>query len=351
MIPRALLALVVESDGASFYAWTVLNSEVVIYSVYLVDSDKPDDTYTGQLVELGVAVRKHQAQGLAVVLCGDLQVQLPPDVPDLTGCRALGRLATPQQVRRVGDLLEFMSTCKLKASSTFPSSMYGDGGHQPLRSELCTFYPYGVRGHLFARQLDYVLTSTGVEASTFVHREPFLQSDHRPLYASARGAMNRIPVVPFVRNRKGWSVDDPLEHRKFRQAAVASVAKASADLDSWQRDLSDAANMVKATTLSQRATQAAKKPAALTTLECSVRACFNPLRRKALVKAVKKHRRAWQGRVALSALDGRKGRSEAARHTLGGEKPPWSQHLGKDERRTEEPANVRTHGARQGQAS
>ena len=72
MVPRGLLSLITETDGGAFFAWAILTTQSVIYSVYLPDSSKSDDLFSDHASVLSASIRLHRARGLKVIVSGDL---------------------------------------------------------------------------------------------------------------------------------------------------------------------------------------------------------------------------------------------------------------------------------------
>ncbi len=118
--------------------------------------------------------------GVAIIVAGDLNVEIPPNIPNISEPFAKGRPHTAEHYQRLDALLAFMRAFRLVASSTFRSS----DACVCRGAALTTWFAWGDRAKRTGKQLDYVLASASTVANSGIHPEMLLHSDRRPFGVS-----------------------------------------------------------------------------------------------------------------------------------------------------------------------
>ena len=84
-VPPMWTPFVTGWDSTDFSAWMFLFTEIAILNLYLPDSAKSDELYVSAVQQVKELVRSGIFTGRSLVIVGDLNVELPPEIPNFTG--------------------------------------------------------------------------------------------------------------------------------------------------------------------------------------------------------------------------------------------------------------------------
>ncbi len=102
------------------FCTAILLGKLGVVSVYLPDISKPIADYIACMEHVSFACADLVARGAVyLAVCGDLQIELPPNIAGLTGPGARGRVTTSQYDDRLGQVLVFCRRWSLSIPSTF----------------------------------------------------------------------------------------------------------------------------------------------------------------------------------------------------------------------------------------